>query len=165
MDTSDTEQLLALFQDEDRKLALAESCTGGLISAQLTHVSGASEVLQEGVVCYSNRSKIRRLGVDPETLEEVGAVSERVAVEMAEGIYLLPEITDTLSVTGIAGPTGGTEEKPVGTVWFALKSHGEPVKTAHRRFEGGRRDVRERSTSFAVSFLLDPGLGVPVHER
>jgi nicotinamide-nucleotide amidase len=159
------ETLVDSFDDQERKLSLAESCTGGLISAEITTVSGASSVLQEGIVCYSNRSKIRRLGVDPETIEEVGSVSEEVAVEMVKGSFLLPEITDALSVTGIAGPSGGTEEKPVGTVWFAMKSHEEPVITAHREFDGDRSAVRRKSTSFALQLLQDPDCGVPLHER
>ncbi len=159
------EKLVDVFDEQHRKLSLAESCTGGLISADITSVPGASSVLQEGIVCYSNRSKIRRLGVDPETIEEHGAVSEDVAVEMVKGSFLLPEITDALSVTGIAGPAGGTEEKPVGTVWFALKSHEEPVMTAHREFDGDRSAVRHKSSAFALQFLLDPDRGVPLHKR
>lgn len=160
-----TQRLVEQFEEADRHLALAESCTGGLIAGQVTSIPGASAVLKEGVVSYSNRSKIFRLGVDPETIEEEGAVSESVAVEMAEGIHVVPGITDALSVTGIAGPSGGTEEKPVGTVWFALKSDGEPVITAHRTFDGERSDVREKSVSFAIELLLDPDQGIPVHER
>lgn len=157
--------LIERFDDDERQLALAESCTGGMISSRVTSVSGASAVFKEGVVCYSNQSKIFRLGVDPETIEEEGAVSEAVAVEMAEGIHVVPGITDSLSVTGIAGPSGGTEEKPVGTVWFARKSHGEPVVTAHKQFDGSRADVRRKSTIFALELLLDPDCGIPVHER
>lgn len=147
------EQLIQQFQNEDRFLALAESCTGGMLCERITAVPGASNMLLEGIVCYSNASKSMRLGVDPEIIEEHGAVSEETAIEMAKGAYIVPNITDALSITGIAGPSGGTEEKPVGTVWFAFKSHGEPMRTEKNVFDGNRTAIREQSTEFALSML------------
>ncbi len=157
------DRLITTYDEQDRLLALAESCTGGLVSGRVTSVPGASNVFLEGMVCYANDAKIMRLGVDPETLEEHGAVSEPVAVEMAEGAYIIPNVTDALSVTGVAGPSGGSDETPVGTVWFARKSHGEPVVTARKGFEGDRAAIRNKSVSFALDLLLDAEHGSPLH--
>lgn len=103
-------------------LAAAESCTGGLISAEVTSVSGSSEVFGFGVCTYANEAKMKLLGVKEETLASVGAVSEETAVQMAEGMRKLSGADIALSVTGIAGPTGGTPEKPVGTVYIGCAS-------------------------------------------
>lgn len=155
MEKSMVQELLDTFQDEERKLVLAESCTGGMVSEWVTAVSGASDVFVEGIVCYSNNAKIRRLGVDPETLQEKGAVSEAVAEEMVEGALYVPEATDALSITGIAGPTGGTDEKPVGTVWFAHRRTHRGTNTLMEQFEGDRQAVREKSSRKALEILLD----------
>jgi len=160
-----TRQLVEQFEEDDRLLALAESCTGGGVAVEVTRVPGASAVFREGLVCYANRAKITRLGVDPETLSKHGAVSEAVAAEMVEGAYIVPDVTDALAVTGVAGPSGGTEETPVGTVWFARKSHGKPVLTARKSFDGDREAVRRRSVEFGLDLLLEAERGTPLHEE
>jgi competence/damage-inducible protein CinA-like protein len=133
-------------------LGAAESCTGGLVGGRITDVPGSSEVFVGGVVCYSDRLKTELLDVSPLLIAEHGAVSDQVARAMAEGARDRLGVDLAVSVTGIAGPSGGTEEKPVGTVWFAVAS---PVKTDSKRviFFGSRREIRERAAQTAL-FLL-----------
>jgi nicotinamide-nucleotide amidase len=134
-------------------LGAAESCTGGLVGGRLTDISGSSDVFVGGVVCYANRLKTALLGVPADLIEAHGAVSEEVARAMAEGARTRLGVDLAIAVTGIAGPGGGTPDKPVGTVWFALASRGG---TDARRivFLGSRREVRERATQTAL-YLLD----------
>ncbi len=113
------ELLVNLLQEKKQKLTLAESCTGGLIAAKLTSVAGASMVFEGGVVSYSNEIKSKILGVQKTTLEKHGAVSEQVVIEMARGALELTQAQWSIAVSGIAGPDGGTKDKPVGTVWIA----------------------------------------------
>ena len=133
-------------------LAVAESCTGGLISERLTEVPGASKYFMEGVVTYSNEAKIRTLGVDQKLLRKHGAVSAEVAEAMAKGIRKRAGTDLGLSVTGIAGPGGGTEEKPVGLVYIALSND---MLTEHRRivFPGDRHLIRWRASQAALDLL------------
>jgi nicotinamide-nucleotide amidase len=133
-------------------LAIAESCTGGLISSRLTEVPGSSAFLMEGVVAYSNEAKIRTLGIDPELIETHGAVSAEVAEAMAEGVRLHADTDFGLSVTGIAGPGGGTPEKPVGLVYIALS---DDAHTEHRKLmlPGDRHLIRWRSSQAALDLL------------
>ena len=112
-------------------LATAESCTGGLISAEITSVSGSSDVFGFGVCTYANEAKMKLLGVKEETLASVGAVSEETAVQMAEGARKLAGADIAVSVTGIAGPTGGTSEKPVGTVYIGFSSEARTYAVRH----------------------------------
>ena len=114
--------VVKLLSDKGKKAATAESCTGGLVSAAITSVSGSSEVFEMGVCSYANRIKQDVLGVTAQALENFGAVSEQVAKEMAQGVMERSGSDFGLSTTGIAGPTGGTEEKPVGTVWIGVCS-------------------------------------------
>jgi nicotinamide-nucleotide amidase len=130
-------------------LAAAESCTGGLLGARITSVAGASAVYLGGIVAYSNRAKLRLLQVPEEAVQESGAVSEPVARAMAEGVRSAFEADLGLSVTGIAGPSGGTPEKPVGTVWIGLSERGSSA-TSHFRFSGDREAVRERAVCAAL---------------
>jgi nicotinamide-nucleotide amidase len=134
-------------------LAVAESCTGGLVGGRLTDVPGSSDVFVGGVICYSNRLKTELLDVPPRLMVDHGAVSEEVARAMADGARARLQVDLAVSVTGIAGPTGGTEEKPVGTVWFAVAS---PARTDSKRvvFFGSRREVRERAAQTALFLLL-----------
>ena len=133
-------------------LAVAESCTGGLLAQRMTAVPGSSKYFIEGVVTYANDAKTRALGVEPMLLMEHGAVSAPVAEAMAEGIRKRAETDFGLSITGIAGPGGGTEEKPVGTVFIALA---DDMKTESRKFTlpGDRNLVRWRASQAALDML------------
>jgi nicotinamide-nucleotide amidase len=119
------EVLVKLLTEKKQTLAIAESCTGGLLSNRITNVPGSSAVLLAGYICYANKTKIDILGVDPKLIEKHGAVSEEVARAMAEGVRKRAKSTYGLATTGIAGPGGGTEEKPVGTVYVALTDEKE----------------------------------------
>jgi nicotinamide-nucleotide amidase len=133
-------------------LSVAESCTGGLLAQRITEVPGSSKYFIEGVVAYSNEAKTRSVGVEPMLLLEHGAVSAPVAEAMAEGIRKRAETDFGLSITGIAGPGGGTDEKPVGTVFIALANE---IKTEHRKLNlpGDRQLIRWRSSQAALDLL------------
>jgi PncC family amidohydrolase len=147
------EPVVKLFQQQGKTIALAESCTGGGVARMLTDVPGCSDVLLEGWVTYSNRSKEERLGVCAMTIAEKGAVSEECAREMAAGAQSRSGADVALAITGIAGPAGGSAEKPVGTVWFALHDR-EGRSLAHlRRIGGDRETVRRRSEIEALDLL------------
>ena len=136
------------------RIGTAESCTGGLLAALLTEVPGAAEVFDLGVVSYAYSAKEQILGVPHQTLEQVGAVSEPVARAMAEGIFQRSAVDVAVGITGIAGPTGGGEEKPIGTVWIAAGRRGQPI--AVRRFQfgnAGRSQVRMQSVAAALEML------------
>jgi nicotinamide-nucleotide amidase len=135
-------------------LATAESCTGGGISFTITKVAGSSEWFDRGFVTYSNTSKEEMLGVSPHTMKNHGAVSETTAREMAEGALQYSRAQITLAVTGVAGPTGGTPEKPVGLVWFAWVSKGK-AKTVCHHFTGDRDAIRVKATRIALQGVLD----------
>lgn len=132
---------VALIQRRER-IGTAESCTGGLIAAACTSLSGSSAWFERGVVSYSNQSKTELLGVPAALIDLHGSVSAEVATHMARGLLAHAPIDWALSVTGIAGPTGGSESKPVGTVWLALLHAGEPVKVWRELFPGDRHEVR-----------------------
>jgi nicotinamide-nucleotide amidase len=133
-------------------IATAESCTGGLLSGALINYPGISDVFMEGVVTYSNEAKMKRLGVKAETLESFGAVSEETAREMAAGIAKAAGTDIGISVTGIAGPGGGNDEKPVGLVYIGLYIQGE-VKVKKLNFFGDRQKIRNRTVASALDFL------------
>jgi nicotinamide-nucleotide amidase len=136
-----------------RRVATAESCTSGLLAARLTERPGSSEYVMGGAVAYSNEAKVELLGVDPALIEEHGAVSEPVAEAMAEGALRRFEADTAVAITGIAGPGGGTEEKPVGTVcWSVRTSDGRGI-TRTIRLPGDRADIRDRSTTVAMHLL------------
>ena len=136
-------------------LATAESCTGGLIAGACTDLTGSSAWFDRGYVTYSNEAKVDLLGIDAALIAAHGAVSEPVARAMAEGAVSRSNgrAQVSLAVTGVAGPTGGSAEKPVGTVWFGWSVDGE-VRTERRRFEGDRADVREATVRHALQTLL-----------
>lgn len=134
-------------------VATAESCTGGLVAKRLTDRAGASDVFPGGIVAYANEAKESLLGVDPDLLAAHGAVSEPVARAMAEGAARALGATAGVGITGVAGPDGGTAEKPVGTVWIAATLEGRTVSRLER-VPGDRREVRERSAQAAVALLL-----------
>ncbi|MBX6362233.1 MAG: competence/damage-inducible protein A [Gemmatimonadetes bacterium] len=135
-------------------LSLAESCTGGLIAKRLTDRPGASGFLTAGIVSYSNEAKVALLGVRPETLRDHGAVSVETAREMADGVRARTGARAAIAVTGIAGPDGGSEAKPVGTVWIAVAVDGA-MDVRHFRFPGDRAEVRERAAQAALALLLE----------
>ena len=148
-----TDKLLLLCNEAGLRLATAESCTGGLIAGCMTEITGASNVLERGFVTYSNESKTALLGVSKELLETMGAVSEEVASTMAEGAIEAAGVDLSIAVTGVAGPGGGTKEKPVGLVHMAAAAQG--TSTLHERhlFEGGRTEVRMQAVRAAIELL------------
>lgn len=155
---AEREDLAAVVLEAARRrattIALAESCTGGLVGARLTEIAGSSDVLLGSAVCYSYASKTDVLGVPAEIIAEQGAVSEAVARHMAEGALRRFGGALSVAVTGIAGPGGGTAEKPVGTVWFATAMDGD-VRAARTVFFGTRSEVRERAAQTALRLLLE----------
>jgi len=135
--------------------ATAESCTGGLIAGAITDVPGSSGWFDRGFVTYSNDAKVAMLGVRAQTLDTHGAVSEATAAEMAAGALAHSSADLAVAVTGIAGPDGGSEAKPVGTVCFAWARRGGPVATLTRRFPGDRAAVRQATVELALQGLID----------
>ncbi len=144
--------LVALAKTRGVRLATAESCTGGMIAAALTDIAGSSAVFTHGFVTYSNEAKSEMLGVPEGLINAVGAVSEAVARRMAMGARLRAGADFALSVTGIAGPDGGSLAKPVGTVWFGLAGPGGVI-TRHRIFTGDRAEVRAQALGFALQLF------------
>lgn len=140
--------------DNNLTLAVAESCTGGLISSRLTDVSGSSQYMMYGIVTYSNNAKMNLLGVKEETLINHGAVSEEVALEMARGVRSVGNCDIGISTTGIAGPTGGTKEKPVGTLWCAV-SIGDKIEAFHYCRNIDREANKKRFSQFVFKKLLE----------
>lgn len=134
-------------------ICVAESCTGGLIGGALTEIAGASSVFLGSAVCYSNDAKVRILGVNPDILVRYGAVSGECAAAMAAGARTLFRSDIALSVTGVAGPGGGTEEKPVGLVWFSIESPWQK-DVFSCNFSGGRGRIRLKSVQTALEALL-----------
>ena len=134
-------------------LALAESCTGGALAGRVTDVSGASAVFLAGYVTYANEAKRRDLGVDPALIETYGAVSSQVAAAMAEGALRRSGADWALSTTGVAGPTGGSEEKPVGTVFIGLAQRGMPAHVEKHRFTRDRKTFKHLATQTALDLL------------
>ncbi|MBQ2253033.1 MAG: CinA family protein [Clostridia bacterium] len=146
-------RLIALCRQRRVSLCTAESCTGGMIAETLTAVSGASEVFLGSLVTYDERMKEKWLGVSPETLRGHGAVSADCAREMALGARRASGADVALSVTGFAGPGGGTERDPVGTVYLAV-AQGDVCECVKRRFSGDREAVRRQACDTALSLLL-----------
>jgi nicotinamide-nucleotide amidase len=141
-------------------LTLAESCTGGMVAQTITEVAGSSAWFDRGFVTYSNAAKTEMLGVSTETLEKFGAVSEQTAVEMASGALLHSHAHISASITGIAGPSGGSVEKPVGLVWFAWAIKTMPncklqtVSSKHY-FDGNRQQIRQQASMTCMQGLLN----------
>jgi nicotinamide-nucleotide amidase len=153
-DESDLEEVVVrLLTDRKRTLAIAESCTGGYLAHRITNVPGASAVLLAGYVTYSNEAKTDSLGVDANMIAEHGAVSRQVATAMAEGARKKAASDFALATTGIAGPTGGTDEKPVGTVFIALASSDQPTQLQKRFFPDDRPTFKELTTQTALEML------------
>ncbi len=147
------EQLARELKARGLMMATAESCTGGLIAGACTEVSGSSEWFERGFVSYSNAAKHELLGVPEALIEQHGAVSEPVARAMAAGAVAHAHAQCSVAVTGVAGPTGGSAEKPVGTVWFGWATPAG-VFSEHRRFDGDRSAVRQATVQHALAGLL-----------
>lgn len=154
LDTLPLEELLVKALSEQKlHISFAESCTAGLAAARLVNVSGASGVFDASFVTYANEAKIKFVGVSPDTLEKYGAVSENTACEMAKGCAKAADAEVGVGISGIAGPLGGTPEKPVGTVCFGFSTpSGTTSATAH--FDGDRESVRAQAVDFAFRELL-----------
>ena len=150
------QELVTAYSDRGWMIATAESCTGGLIAAAITDVPGSSAVLDRGFVTYSNEAKQDMIGVSAQTLESHGAVSRETAIEMANGALARSRADVTVSVTGIAGPGGGTAQKPVGLVHMALARRGAPgVHQELRLGDVGRDRVRQETVVQALQMLLN----------
>jgi len=148
-------KVLDLAKAKHLTIATAESCTGGMVAAALTSIPGSSAVLERGWVTYSNQAKQDELGVPQETLTKYGAVSEPVAIAMAEGALAHSPVDLAVSITGIAGPDGGSAEKPVGLVHFACAKRDAPTLHQRHIFTGNRDDVRQQAAMTALALLAD----------
>lgn len=146
--------LFNLLDTHNKKIATAESCTGGMIAAALTHRAGSSQYFDRGFVTYSNQAKIDQLDVQPMTLERFGAVSEQTARLMARGAFAHSNADIAISVTGIAGPGGGSVDKPVGTVYIGLSDDIDAFVYNHQ-FDGDRAAVREQTVMAAIQHVID----------
>ena len=149
-------RVIEIFREKGLSLALAESCTGGMIAETITNVAGASDIFYGSAVTYVNSAKEHILGVARETLEKHGAVSSECAAGMADGARRVYGADVAMSVTGIAGPGGGSEAKPVGTVWFGLATK-DGVETFRRRFDGDRAAGRRQTVAEVLRRLAEVG--------
>ena len=148
-------EIAALLLDRGEWLATAESCTGGMIAAACTDIAGSSGWFERGIVSYSNRAKQELLGVSPELIERHGAVSEETVLAMASGLLAKAPVQNALAVSGIAGPGGGSAEKPVGSVWIAWAGGPQPPAARLHRFDGDRGAIREQAVLAALQGLLE----------
>jgi nicotinamide-nucleotide amidase len=148
------EAVLAACRAKRLTLATAESCTGGMVAAALTDIAGSSDVLERGLVSYSNQAKSELLAVSPELIAQHGAVSAEVAEAMALGALQVAPVDLAVAVTGIAGPGGGSAAKPVGLVWFGSGRRGGPIASERHVFPGDRAAVRLAATRRALELLL-----------
>ena len=139
---------------QDCKIATAESCTGGWIAQVITEVPGSSAWFDRGFVTYSNNAKVQMLGVNPQALAQYGAVSAEVAQQMAVGALVNSEADWAIAVTGIAGPEGGSEEKPVGTVYVAWQNKAEYSKVQKLQLSGSRNQIRQQTVVKAIAGIL-----------
>lgn len=149
------EELGHQLQYHHLTLVTAESCTGGGLSAWITHIPGSSTWFDRGFVTYSNSAKVEMLKVNPDTLETFGAVSEQIAREMAEGSLQNSHGDISIAITGIAGPTGGSADKPVGMVWFGVAMHQLPTLTVCKIFNGDRQAIRDQAIEKALQLILE----------
>lgn len=149
------EQVVALLQEKGFHISFAESCTGGLCAARLVSVASASAVFDAGVVTYANEAKVKYLDVKPETIAQYGVVSQPVAGQMAEGVAKAQNAQVGVGVSGIAGPSGGSAEKPVGMVCFGFYVDGALTTVTKQFGDLGRNVVREAATEFVYETLLE----------
>lgn len=150
----DIEKIAEILIEKNLKIAVSESCTGGLLASAFVDYAGISSVFEQGCVTYSNEAKMSRLGVKKETLDKFGAVSCETACEMAEGIAKTSKTDIGMSTTGVAGPGGGSDEKPVGLVYIGLFING---KASAKRFDfkGSRNEVRSQAVEAALKLLYE----------
>jgi nicotinamide-nucleotide amidase len=148
------QDVVSVYSAAKRKLVLAESCTGGLIAGALTDVPGSSAMLERGFVTYSNEAKTEVLGVLTEDLDRLGAVSARIAEEMAKGALAFSRADVALSVTGVAGPDGGSDNKPVGLVFFGLATRDGALLHYECRFSGSREEIRMHAVAEGLKLVL-----------
>jgi nicotinamide-nucleotide amidase len=147
-------KVIEAYKSQEQRIVTAESCTGGLLAGALTEIPGSSDVLERGFVSYSNDSKVEVLGVLPDILEEFGAVSAETAEAMAQGALEFSRADVAISVTGIAGPSGGTLNKPVGLVFFGVASRAAGSVFHYRcHFKGERDDIRMQAVKEALRLL------------
>jgi nicotinamide-nucleotide amidase len=149
------ETVLDLCRRRGWKVATAESCTGGMIAAALTDIAGSSEVVERGLVTYSNEAKTELLGVPSALIAVLGAVSGEVAASMVEGALARAPVDVAVSVTGIAGPGGGSDAKPVGLVWLGVARKGGAARVERQIFTGDREQVRAAATRRALELLIE----------
>ncbi len=148
------EKLVNLLIEKKLKISTAESCTGGLVAAEIIRTAGASAVYSEGFITYADEAKMKYLGVKKSTLEAYGAVSRQTVYEMAQGCAEQTKADVTVVTSGVAGPAGGTEETPVGLVWFACFYKGK-VTIKKELFSGNRTEIRTAAADYAVKLVLD----------
>lgn len=143
-----------LLQKDNLMLTTVESCTGGWVGAALTSIAGSSTWFERGFITYSNQAKQDLVGVPANILNEHGAVSKEVALAMAIGGLRNSAAGVSLAITGIAGPGGGTEDKPVGTVWFAWVGLNQPAEAACMQFNGNRNSIRQQCVEYSLAHLI-----------
>ena len=148
-------KLADIFLKKQWRLATAESCTGGLVASSITALAGSSDWFERGYVTYSNAAKSEDIGVNTHLIEQHGAVSQEVAQAMAQGAKQSSKSQVALSITGIAGPTGGSTEKPVGTVWFAWALTDGSVISEKKLFLGDREAIRAQACDYSLDRLLE----------
>ncbi|MFX0030725.1 MAG: CinA family protein [Candidatus Hermodarchaeota archaeon] len=146
------EKIIRYFIQNGLKIAIAESCTGGYISHMITNISGASNVFERGIICYSNEAKIELLNVNPDSLEKHGAVSESVVKQLAYNMRTLAKVDIGIGISGIAGPTGGTPEKPIGTVYIGFSTKEDDV-VQRFNLKGDRIKFKELVLEKIVEYL------------
>lgn len=149
------EKLATLLIEQNKTVAVAESCTGGWLAKVLTDLSGSSQWFLGGVVSYSNEVKQNLLYVNKDCLDRFGAVSQEVAEQMVKGVEKVFTSSISVSITGIAGPSGGTLEKPVGVVWFGVKTSTTETYSTKKTFAGNREQVRQQAVLTALNLLID----------
>jgi len=147
-------EVFTTLHNKKLKLTTAESCTGGWLAKVITDISGSSEIFDRGFVTYSNKAKQEMLGVSIQSLDKYGAVSEEVVAEMAVGALKNSVANISVSISGIAGPTGGTPEKPVGTVCFAWMLTNSPPHSETVLFSGDRMEIRQQAVNYALQGIL-----------
>lgn len=148
------QQLGKLLMEKNQQLVTAESCTGGGIAYALTTIPGSSNWFERGYITYSNAAKEQSLGVNPSTIETYGAVSAQTANEMAEGALKNSQAQVSIAVTGIAGPGGGTPEKPVGTIWFGWAGYNFATQTRYVNLHGERETIRYQAIAYSLTELI-----------